>query len=225
MPSAANSMSSSFSEQLRQEASEIWKQIFGHSFLQEIREGSLPTEKFRYYLGQDYYYLERFARAVAIALGKAPDSPSVELLAKRVLTPIERPFHGRLLELVGVSPDEAARVEPSPTNLAYTNHMLVTAFTHGLGPTAAALLPCPWTYSLLGEVLGEVEHPVYGEWVAFYHQGFLDESVRAWRQFVDNAAAESGPQERDLMRRVFLTSSRYELMFWDMAYRQERWAG
>ena len=213
----------SFSEEIRREAGKIWQRIFRHPFLREVREGRLPVEKFRFYLLQDYHYLEAFARAVAIALGKAPDSRTIELLAKRVLTPIERPLHRRLLELVGVSPEEAERAEPAPTNLAYTNHLLVTAFTHGLGPTAAALLPCPWTYSLLGDVLGEVDHPVYGEWVAFYHQGFLEESVQAWREFVDTAAEEASPQERDLMRRVFLTSSRYELLFWGMAYHQERW--
>ena len=217
--------SSSFSEQLRQEANTVWEQIFRHPFLMEVREGRLPADKFRYYLVQDYHYLESFARAVAIALGKAPDSQTIELLAKRVLTPIERPLHRRLLELVEVSPEEAERAEPSPTNLAYTNHLVSTAFSHGVGPTAAALLPCPWTYNHLGEVLGEVDHPVYGEWVDFYHQGFLEESVQAWRQFVDTAAAEASPQERDLMRRAFLTSSRYELMFWDMAYRQEGWMG
>ena len=218
-------MRSSFSEQLRQEANTVWEQIFRHPFLMDVREGCLPVDKFRYYLVQDYHYLESFARSVAIALGKAPGSQTLDLLAKRVLTPIERPLHRRLLELVEVSSEEAERAEPSPTNLAYTNHLLSTAFIRGLGPTAAALLPCPWTYNHLGEVQGEVDHPVYGEWAAFYHQGSLEESVRAWRGFVDTAAKQAGPQERDLMRHAFLTSSRYELMFWDMAYRQEGWVG
>ncbi len=213
----------SFSEELRQEADAVWQRIFHHPFLLEVREGRLPLEKFRYYLLQDYHYLETFGRTVAIALGKASESQTIELLARRVLTPIERPLHRKMLELVGVSQEQAARIEPSPTNLAYTNHLLSTAFAHGLGPTAAALLPCPWTYNHLGDVLGEVDHPVYGEWVAFYHQGLLEESVRAWRRFVDTTAEEAGPQERDLMRRLFLTSSRYELMFWDMAYSQEQW--
>jgi len=212
-----------FSEQLKRDADGIWQRIFRHPFLSEIREGRLPVEKFRFYLLQDYHYMEGFARAVAIALGKARDSQTVELLAKRVLTPIERPLHRRMLELVGVSPEEAERAEPAPTNLAYTNHLLATAFTHGLGPTAAALLPCPWTYNLLGDVLGAVDHPIYGEWVAFYHQGLLQESVRAWRQFVDTAAEEASLQDRELMRRVFITSSRYELLFWDMAYHKEQW--
>jgi thiaminase/transcriptional activator TenA len=213
----------SFSEQLRAEAQPIWDCIFQHPFLREAREKRLPVEKFRFYLLQDFHYLESFARTVAIALGKAPDSESVEQLAKRVLTPIERPLHRQLLELVEVTPEEAARARPAPTNLAYTNHMLVTAFQHSLGPTAAALLPCPWTYHHLGDVLGKIEHPIYGPWSDFYLQGALEHSVQAWRGFVDQAGATASPAEREAMRRAFLTSSRYELLFWDMAYRMEQW--
>ena len=142
-----------------------------------------------------------------------------------MLTPIERPLHHRLRELVGVSPEEASEAGLSPTNLAYTNHMLATAFSHGLGPTAAALLPCPWTYDHLGQVLGEVDHPVYGEWADFYHQGMLKDSVAAWRGFVDEVAEGASAQEREWMRSAFHTSSRCELMFCDRAYRQYQWLG
>ena len=145
----------SFSEQLRAEAEPIWRRIFAHPFLREIKDGTLPLETFQYYLGQDYLYLEGFARSVAIALAKAPDSETLEDLAKRVLTPIERPLHHRLLAAAGLSLEEVQGVKASPTNAGYVNHMLATANREGLGPTAAALLPCPWTYHLLREELGQ----------------------------------------------------------------------
>ena len=49
-----------FSEQLRQEAEPIWKAIFAHPFLKEIKDGTLPLETFQYYLGQDYQLPGRF---------------------------------------------------------------------------------------------------------------------------------------------------------------------
>lgn len=215
--------SRSFSQQLRDEAAPIWRSIFAHPFLREIREGSLPPEKFRYYLAQDYQYLEGFARTVALALAKAPDSQTLEQLAKRVLTPVERPLHHKLLAAAGVSMSDIQRAGRSPTNTAYVNHMLATASLHGLGATAAALLPCPWTYHLLSEKVGPSEHPLYSQWTAFYMAGFLEQSVAAWRGFVDAAATHASPQEREAMREAFLTSSRYEYLFWEMAYRQESW--
>jgi thiaminase (transcriptional activator TenA) len=106
------------------------------------------------------------------------------------------------------------------------DHMLAIAAMRSLGETAAALLPCPWTYNEIGEHLakkGEIAHPIYREWAGFYEAGFLQESVRAWREHVDREAAEAGPEQRAAMLEAFLLSSRYELKFWDMAYRMERW--
>lgn len=216
-------MPESFSAQLKAEAQPIWRRIFAHPFLREIKDGTLPFEKFRYYLTQDYLYLEGFARTVAMALAKAPDAGTLEELSLRVLTPVERPLHHQLLEAAGISQDYIREVGRSPTNTAYVNHMMVTAALYGLGPTAAALLPCPWTYHDLKDEVGPSEHPLYSRWTEFYVAGLLQDSVNAWRGFVDAAAVEAGPAEREAMRQAFLTSSRYEYMFWDMAYRMETW--
>ncbi len=213
----------SFSEQLKQEAQPIWQAIFEHPFLQAIKDGSLPPEAFRYYLTQDYLYLEGFARTVALALAKAPDSQTLEQLSHRVLTPGERPLHHRLLAEAGVTMEDIQQTGLSPTNTAYVNHMLKTASLHGLGPTAAALLPCPWTYHLLKDNVGASEHPLYSQWTAFYVAGALQDSVEAWRGFVDQAAEQAGQAELQAMREAFLTSSRYEYLFWEMAHKQEKW--
>ena len=213
----------SFSAQLRQEAGPIWEEIFRNPFLREIDDASLPLDKFRYYLKQDYLYLEGFARAVALALAKAPDAATLESLAHRVLTPVERVLHRRLAEAAELSQEELQAARPSPTNLAYINHMVRTASEEGLGATAAALLPCPWTYHLLGERLEVAEHPVYSLWRSFYAEGGLQASVDAWRSYVDAEALQTGPRGRESMRQAFITSSRYEWMFWRMAYEEETW--
>ncbi len=70
-----------FSQQLRAESARLWHRIFNHPFLKEIKDGTLPLEKFQYFLIQDYLYLEGFGRAVALALARAP-SGSLEGLSK-----------------------------------------------------------------------------------------------------------------------------------------------
>jgi len=216
-------VSESFSELLRADADMLWRRIFAHPFLQEIKDGTLPLEKFQYYLVQDYLYLEGFARTVALALAKAPDAQTLEQLSRRVLTPVERPLHHKMMAAAGVSPTDAQRIGRSPTNTAYVNHMLKTASLYGLGPTAASLLPCPWSYHELKDAVGQAEHPLYSQWTAFYVAGYLQDSVDAWRGFVDGAAEQASVSEREAMREAFLTSSRYEYLFWEMAYRQEQW--
>ena len=212
-----------FSEQLRLESEPIWDAIYSHPFLTEIKNGTLPIEKFKYYLAQDYLYLEGFARTVATALAKSPNAELLEELSHRVLTPVERPLHQQLLETVGLTVDEINNMGRSPTNTAYVNHMVATASMYGLGPTAAALLPCPWTYHLMRERVGASEHPVYSKWTAFYVEGFLENSVTAWRSFVDRSAEGAHPLELEAMRSAFITSIRYEYMFWNMAYKSEGW--
>ena len=213
----------SFSEKLRSEAQPIWSQIFQHPFLKEIKDGTLPEKTFRYYLIQDYLYLEGFGRTVALALAKAPTSQTFEDLAHRVMTPVERPLHNQLFAAAGLTQRDADKAVRSPTNTAYVDHMLQTASLHGLGPTAAALLPCPWTYHLLKEEVGQSEHPIYGQWTRFYVEGLLEGSVKAWRGFVDQMAEDASPMEKDAMRQAFLTSSRYEYMFWDAAHTLQQW--
>jgi thiaminase (transcriptional activator TenA) len=44
-----------------------------HPFVQGIGDGTLKQEKFAYYVGQDAFFLEAFARAYSIAAAKAPD--------------------------------------------------------------------------------------------------------------------------------------------------------
>lgn len=216
-------MTDRFTEQLWREGAPIWQAIQHHPFLAELCSGDLPVETFRYYVIQDFHYLEAFGRAVATALAKAPTSELLVAMSKRVSTPIERPLHARLFALAGVERGAAAATRISPTNLAYQNHMLVSASQGGLGEAAAALLPCPWTYHQLGDIVAGVTHEVYGEWARFYSEGLLAESSRAWRELVDGEAEEAGPRTREAMRRAFLRSLQYEWMFWDMAYRRERW--
>ena len=212
-----------FSDELRITAAPIWEKIFKHPFLVAIKNGSLPIETFRYYLTQDYLYLEGFARTVAMALAKAPDSETLEELSHRVLTPVERPLHHKLLSEAEVTLSSIYEAGPSPTNTAYVNHMIKTASLYGLGPTAAALLPCPWTYHLLKDEVGASDHPLYSQWTEFYVAGFLENSVAGWRKFVDQAALPAGPGELNDMRRAFITSSQYEYMFWEAALSRESW--
>ena len=43
----------------RKDVQEPWKQYTEHAFVQQLGDGTLPTENFRYYLIQDYLFLVR----------------------------------------------------------------------------------------------------------------------------------------------------------------------
>ena len=73
----------------------------------------------------------------------------------------------------------------------------------------------------MGEVVGKIDHPVFGPWSAVYAEGLLEEGVNLWRELLDEAGGccISARSRRQLQKRS-LTSSRYEFMFWEMAYRK-----
>ncbi len=212
-----------FSERLWRRAQPIWDAISRHPFLLELEAGTLPLENFRYYALQDYAYLAGFGRTAAAALSMAADTPTARRLLRRVSTPVERPLHASLFAALGVSEREAESVAPSPTNLAYQNHMETAMRVDGLGCGVAALLPCPKIYHEVGKILERPDHPVYSVWQASYSEGLLEESAAAWSALLDDLADAAGPTERRRMEEAYLTSARYEHMFWSMAYTMERW--
>jgi thiaminase/transcriptional activator TenA len=81
-----------------------------------------------------------------------------------------------------------------------------------------------WGYSELGRRLaGAPRSPEerYARWVDLYASADFAELADWCREVVDDAAAEAGAAQRDRMREAFRVSSRYELAFWEMAWRRE----
>ena len=59
-------MSLSVSERLRQAAASIWEECLRHPFVTGIGDGTLPVEKFQYFMLQDYLYLFDYAKVFAL---------------------------------------------------------------------------------------------------------------------------------------------------------------
>src|SRR5579859_1716459 len=60
-------------------------------------------------------------------------------------------------------------------------------------------------------------------WIDTYAGAELGAVVSEVLALTDRIGVDLGAGERERMRHHFLTSARYEWMFWEMGYRQERW--
>lgn len=218
-----------FSEQLRKENKHIWDAILGQPFVLELGAGTLPLEKFTYYVKQDYLYLIDFARCIGLATSKAEGVEDMRSWAEMMggCLNYETERLESLSEALGVTPGEISQTRKSPTNEAYTNHILKVAYEGSMGENVAALLPCMWTYVDVGEVLAEIGgykgHPIYEEWCEAYTASEYINLVEVYHNLVDQSAERAGIAVKDRMRRHFRLSMRYEYMFWEMAYRMEEW--
>lgn len=211
-----------FTADLWSEISPLRTRIDELPFLTSLEDGSLPRERFDYYMAQDAAYLARYARNLAAASTCAPE-PDEQLFwadgAARCIA-VESTLHsGR-----GV---DVEKVQLSPTCLAYTSYLFSLTASSSYGPLIAGILPCYWIYEDVGTRLraragGDTEHP-YADWISTYGDPVFAEATSAARTIVDAAAARGSSHERAAMREAFVTASRYEWMFWDAAWREETW--
>jgi thiaminase/transcriptional activator TenA len=138
---------------------------------------------------------------------------------------VEKTLHESFFKEFGLSPQAVAATPLSPTNLAYTSYLLAIAHGGPFHEAVAALLPCYWIYWEVGKTLERSgsRDPLYARWIGTYAAEEFGSVVREVLACVDALAADLREPERDRMTRHFVTTSRYEWMFWDMGWRREAW--
>ena len=214
-------------DELWKSTESIYDAILDHPFLRGLTNGSLDPLAFGFYLRQDALYLGRYAQALAVLGGRAPSSADTSMFTRHAAGAIEveRALHESLLPQLGIDPASIAATDLAPTNLAYTSYLLATVHGSSYAQGVAAVLPCYWIYWEVGKEL--LKHgspdPRYQRWIDTYGGEEFGGVVREVLAVTDRLGAEIAPAERDEMFLSFRITARYEWMFWDMGYHQERW--
>jgi thiaminase/transcriptional activator TenA len=221
-------MPEKFSAQLKRRAQRIWRAIDGHPFLRELHAGTLPMNRFTYFILQDYVYLLDFAQALCQGGAKSPDLETLELFARHALgaVEVERSFHASFGKTLGLTGKQLDAVPKGPITQAYIGHLQSVARSGTLGELVAAVLPCYWIYGEVGRRLykGRPRKPkIYREWIETYAGEAFWQPVREQSHLMDKRGAVASSSEKKVMAANFILSSRYEFMFWEQAYRLERW--
>lgn len=217
----------SFTDDVWRGAEPLRTAIKGLPFNAELTEGLLPQDKFQFYMLQDSLYLETYSRVLSIASAKAP-SPDMMLefsLAAQEALVVERALHEGFFEMYGLDQATIEAAKPSPTCLNYTNYLLAMAHNDSYEEAVAAILPCFWVYWDVGVHIAErtiAENP-YQVWIDTYSDAQFAESVRRIIAITDRLAQAATPAARERMGAAFMQSTRFEWMFWDSAYRLEKW--
>jgi thiaminase (transcriptional activator TenA) len=205
----------------------LYDQIIAHPFLAGLADGSLDQDKFRFYVVQDALYLREYARALSVCGARAPAEDDVAMFNQHAAGAIavERELHAGFLADFGLTPAEVEATPMAPTNRAYTSYLLASVYAGSFPEALAAVLPCYWIYAEVGVHLlarGSPD-PLYRRWIDTYGGEEFAAVVQAVRDLTDRVGADlAGPDLARVFER-FATTSRYEWMFWDAAWRQERW--
>jgi thiaminase/transcriptional activator TenA len=217
-----------FTDELRELGAPIWEAQHEHPFVRGIGDGSVEREQFAYWVRQDYVYLIEYARLFALATARAPDLETMTRFATLTQETLstEMGLHRAYAARFGISETELAAERKSPTTQAYTDFLLRTAALGDFGELLAALLPCMWGFSEIGQRLkaqGLPAEPLYVEWIEMYASPEFAELAQWCRNALDDIADGLPEARLQQLRDAFLASSRYELRFWEMARTMERW--
>lgn len=221
-------MAEKFSAQLKRRAQRIWRAIEGHAFLRELHAGTLPMNRFTYFILQDYVYLLDFAQVLCQGGARSPDLETLELFCRHALgaVEVERSFHASFGKTLGLSRKQLDAVPKGPVTQAYIGHLQSVARAGHLGELVAAVLPCYWIYGVVGRRLYQnrpAKPKIYREWIETYASDSFWKPVREQIQLMDKLGMEASGSEKKRMTEHFILSSRYEYMFWEQAYRLQSW--
>jgi thiaminase/transcriptional activator TenA len=212
---------------LRARSEDVWAGLLDHPFVLELAAGTLPLEKFRFYIEQDIVFLDDYARAIGLAVGRAADEDELRELTRQLAVVVEEEIEQeqallrRVEGMLGVEP--ATHPVAAPTTLAYSAFLVATAARGDALDVMTALLPCAWSYADIGKrhLAATVEHPLYAEWMRLFggsdYLGYVDRRRSSYDRFA--MRADDGRRARLL--ELFHTATRLEAAFWDMAYSEE----
>lgn len=219
----------SFSNQLRDEAVDLWSALPLHPFIKEMATGELPIGKFRFYIDQNLLYLPDYARTLAIGIQVSQSAAELKWFTDAVdnIVSVEIPENIELqsrISQLGGEPHHAAAVM-APATLAYTSYLLATAARSDALGILSLILPCAWSYQeiALAHVQDSAHHPVYAEWLRFFSTEEYKSVVDQLCKSVDDLAEASSPSQLLSANEVFRAGLRLELAFWDMAYAEDHW--
>ncbi|PRC41290.1 thiaminase II [Mycobacterium sp. ITM-2017-0098] len=201
--------------------------IIAHPFVTGLTDGSLDADAFAGYVAQDVHYLRAYARALSLVSAKAPTLADTAMFARHAaeVFDVELALHGELLPALGLSVDAVDAAPVSPTTQAYNSYLLATAYGGSFADGLAAVLPCYWIYAEVGAELlarGSTD-PRYQRWIDSYGGDEFAATVTEVLALADRTGPTLTADDEAAARAHFVTTARYEWMFFDAAYRREDW--
>lgn len=216
-----------WSQHLWRDIESIYAAILAHPFITGLVDGTLDEEAFGHYVAQDVHYLRDYARALAVVAAKAPTLADTAMFARHAaeVFDVELALHSTLLPELGLDPAAFTDVAVAPTTRAYTSYLLATVYGGSFADGLAAILPCYWIYARVGEDLARrgSADPRYQRWIDSYGGAEFAATVAEVLELTDRVGGTLTPVEESAARAHFVTTSRYEWMFFDAAHRREEW--
>jgi thiaminase/transcriptional activator TenA len=212
---------SSFGERLVAANRPVWRAMAAHPLVLGVADGTLPPAPWRAWVQQDRVFVVE-ERRVAGALRAHGPPPALERLCGQLEQALahEADAFAAEAERLGFPAD----AEPWPICLGYTSYLLEAA-RDGLLEGLTALFGVErayldtWTAVRAASLPGSAYHAWIQNWTSQEFRAFVDELGR----LLDELAGAPPPALAARLQARFARVARFELAFWEMAWRGWDW--
>lgn len=211
-------------DRLLETTKEIWKAYNEHPFVKGIEDGTLDREKFRYYIIQDYLYLEEYAKVFAIGIAKAKSIETAQLFSQYIAVMNgELNVHNGYMGLFQVSEEDVRKTARSLDNLSYTSYMIRVAYEEGEAEILAAILSCAYSYELIAKNMvknkpDSVDDEFYGTWIRGYASEEYEDGNVILLDTLNRLTKNYTEEQVQHLVDIFVACSKYEMAFWEMSW-------
>lgn len=199
-----------------------WQYATSHIFCQQLGNGTLPLEKLKYYLIQDYMFVDGFVRLLASAIAHAPSladsKPAAQFLA--VITGPENTYFLNAFKQLNISENEW-KVKPAPATLAFQNLMASAAHSRKYEEMLAVLTVAEWSYLSWATPFYPPKSNLafhFSEWINLHAGHEFEMVVEYLRNQLDQIWNQLDETAQNNVNAKFQQAVKLECQFFDQAF-------
>lgn len=213
-----------WSEEAWATALPTYKKILEQPFIKGLMDGTLENEKFVFYIQQDALYLAEYGKVLTGIASRLSNPEHINAFIHFAgdSIAVEKALHEVFISKIQTN----SKPELSPACMLYTSYLLRQLAISPIEVILAAVLPCFWIYKEVGDYILEnqtkAENP-YQAWIDTYGGEDFEKSVQTAIAICDEIAGKCTEKQREAMTKAYVMCSKMEWMFWDSAWRMEKW--
>ena len=227
VPKQRASETMGLSDELRSGVGPWWERVVNHRFVMELGDNTLDPQVFQTYFDQDFLFLKDWAILLSLASAKAPDFEACRQVVGFLHLGLggEESLFQEAFRQRGMSAQDVANLAYRPTTLHYSGYLRNIAYSGDFTDIVATLLAVEWPYldwaQRLEKAGKQPANHFYQTWIDLHTSPGMAAFVGWLRSVIDEA--ELTAAARSWLQRIFVDVLRYEHLFWEMAYEDDRW--
>jgi len=180
-------------------------------FVQGIKNGNLPKNKFQLYIAQDYFFLESFARAYGLAISKCLDINSIRILSELLLGVSEElVLHEKYAKEWEITLTNNKIEKPTK---AYTEFLRKISIESSCIEILVAMTPCMRLYAWIGKKLSSsTSNNLYKNWIITYSDENFEKLAKSLEEIIDTY---KGSYDLDHLNNLYKKAMDLEVKFFE----------